>query len=222
MNKIYWVIGALIVIVIAGIYIPRRSQSPAPVATSTTPTAIIPNEPVATTTPSILPYGSVTLALGETATFADISVTPTAVTEDSRCPKDVQCIQAGTVKVRVTTHTVRGTSTQVVILDKFVTTAAEKIAFVAVAPDKVSTTKIADADYQFTFDVEKLKPVTAGCYVGGCSREICSDTPGAISACMFRPEYECYKGATCERQGNGQCGWTETQELQMCLANLTQ
>ncbi len=56
------------------------------------------------------------------------------------------------------------------------------------------------------------------CYVGGCSGQICSDDPGAISTCEWRDEYACYQTATCERQSDGQCGWTATAELDACLA----
>lgn len=56
-----------------------------------------------------------------------------------------------------------------------------------------------------------------GCYVGGCSNQICSDQPGMISTCEYRPEYGCYAGARCERQATGQCGWTMTPQLYACL-----
>jgi hypothetical protein len=61
------------------------------------------------------------------------------------------------------------------------------------------------------------------CEVGGCSGELCYDPnvdPG-ISICIWRPEYACYKQATCERQNNGSCGWTMTAELQSCLSGST-
>lgn len=57
------------------------------------------------------------------------------------------------------------------------------------------------------------------CFVGGCSGQLCTDQPGAISTCEWREEYACYQTATCERQPDGQCGWTETPELTTCLAN---
>lgn len=60
------------------------------------------------------------------------------------------------------------------------------------------------------------------CYVGGCSGQLCSDQPGAISTCEYRPEYACYQTAVCEEQVEGNCGWTETAELDACLANPTQ
>lgn len=62
------------------------------------------------------------------------------------------------------------------------------------------------------------KPVVKdGCFVGGCSGQICSENEGAMSTCEYRPEYACYKNATCERQVNGKCGWTQTSSLSACL-----
>lgn len=55
------------------------------------------------------------------------------------------------------------------------------------------------------------------CYIGGCSSQICSDQEGVASTCEYREEYACYQSATCERQSNGQCGWTETSALRECL-----
>lgn len=57
------------------------------------------------------------------------------------------------------------------------------------------------------------------CHVGGCSGQVCSDDPGIITTCEWRPEYACYADATCERQPGGACGWTPTDELAACLAN---
>ena len=57
------------------------------------------------------------------------------------------------------------------------------------------------------------------CYVGGCSGEICSEEEGASSICTWNPEFVCYKDAVCERQADGQCGWTQTEALQECIDN---
>lgn len=56
-----------------------------------------------------------------------------------------------------------------------------------------------------------------GCYVGGCSSQLCTDQPNAVSTCEYRPEYACYQRGRCERQTNGACGWTPTNELYACL-----
>ena len=56
-----------------------------------------------------------------------------------------------------------------------------------------------------------------GCYIGGCSQEVCSDEPDVASTCEYRPENSCFKSARCEKQSNGQCGWTQSTALAQCL-----
>ena len=58
-----------------------------------------------------------------------------------------------------------------------------------------------------------LKP----CIKTGCSGQICADET-MMSTCEYREEYACYKKASCERQANGNCGFTKTPELTSCLA----
>ncbi len=55
------------------------------------------------------------------------------------------------------------------------------------------------------------------CFLGGCSSQVCTDRNDIITTCEMRPEYECYRGATCERQPSGACGWTPTLELTACI-----
>ena len=59
-----------------------------------------------------------------------------------------------------------------------------------------------------------------GCVITGCSSHICSDEQ-TFTTCEFLDHYVCYKNAICERQGNGQCGWTPTQELETCIGSNT-
>jgi glucose/arabinose dehydrogenase len=54
------------------------------------------------------------------------------------------------------------------------------------------------------------------CRRTGCSGQFCSDRE-IISTCEFKEEYACYREATCERQGDGECGWTESPQLLECL-----
>jgi hypothetical protein len=54
------------------------------------------------------------------------------------------------------------------------------------------------------------------CKKTGCSGQVCSDQD-VITTCEFKTEYECYKKAACERQANGDCGFTPTPELAACL-----
>ncbi|RJR13663.1 hypothetical protein C4585_01675 [Candidatus Parcubacteria bacterium] len=79
--------------------------------------------------------------------------------------------------------------------------------------------------------VEEVPPQTSddgfglqanGCAVAGCSGTLCvsADEAGDIvTTCEYRPEYACYKEASCEPQANGQCGWTDTPQLRACLNN---
>ena len=88
---------------------------------------------------------------------------------------------------------------------------------------------VAGDRYTFTENNQRAKgrTVTAAyrrlvdqtCYVGGCSGQVCSDQEGVITTCEWRDEYACYQTATCERQADGQCGWTQTPELLACLGN---
>jgi hypothetical protein len=62
------------------------------------------------------------------------------------------------------------------------------------------------------------QPQANACERSGCSGELCIEPgSGMASICVYRPEFACYQGATCERQSNGQCGWTATTELRACL-----
>jgi len=59
-------------------------------------------------------------------------------------------------------------------------------------------------------------PKPTDCVRTGCSGQLCADQ-AVVSTCEYRPEYACYQKATCERQKNGQCGFTPTNELVSCL-----
>jgi len=61
-------------------------------------------------------------------------------------------------------------------------------------------------------EISSLKP----CIKTGCSSQVCSDHD-VITTCEFRPEYACYQKAVCERQRDGNCGFTKTRELTACL-----
>jgi len=37
--------------------------------------------------------------------------------------------------------------------------------------------------------------------------------------CEFKADYACYRDATCEREGDGECGWTQSPQLTTCLAS---
>lgn len=54
------------------------------------------------------------------------------------------------------------------------------------------------------------------CKETGCSLQLCSHKD-IVTTCEYLPEYACYRSARCERQANGSCGWTMSDELDRCL-----
>lgn len=78
------------------------------------------------------------------------------------------------------------------------------------SPDGATTTPDATAG-DATAGAGECKPT-------GCSGIVCSDEE-VMTTCEYRPEYACYKTATCARQDDGACGWTKSAELDACLAN---
>ena len=66
--------------------------------------------------------------------------------------------------------------------------------------------------------IQNTPPPAAACFTSGCSGQVCADH-SVITTCEFRPEYACYHAATCERQADGQCGFTPSAALATCLAN---
>lgn len=61
----------------------------------------------------------------------------------------------------------------------------------------------------------------AACVTGGCSGTTCVEEggDGMVTTCEWKAEYACYQQATCQRQADGACGWTQTDELTACLAS---
>lgn len=110
-----------------------------------------------TTSSMILPYGDATLGIDETGTFSGISITPKAVIEDSRCPSKVQCIQAGTVRIRVASSISTGASLESTLKlgDAPTTIGGFSVALTAVSPYPQNPGSIAASAYRFTFRVHQ-------------------------------------------------------------------
>lgn len=73
---------------------------------------------------------------------------------------------------------------------------------------------------EMAFMIHRIKVPAGnnGCKVAGCSGQLCvEEGDDGISTCEWRDEYACYQTATCERQDDGECGWTDTPELRACL-----
>lgn len=120
--------------------------------------------PTATTTPEVSPAGGtvpsdsdtiVTLRLGESGTRQGVTLTPTKLISDSRCPNDVECIWAGKVEVRTDIVTAMGTSTNTFEIATTITTEGETVTLIAVEPYPSAGEPISPTDYRFTFEVKK-------------------------------------------------------------------
>jgi hypothetical protein len=96
-----------------------------------------------------------TAHFGEQVSALGVHLTPLTLLEDSRCPVDVQCIQAGTVRIQATLTSGLGTANQEFKLGQTITTEAESITLVNVVPVKKAGTAVKTSDYVFTFSITK-------------------------------------------------------------------
>lgn len=83
----------------------------------------------------------------------DVAITPRAVFEDSRCPADVVCIQAGTVRVRALVAQSGTEVEQEFTLGRAVSLGKSEITLVDVKPYPYAGKEIASAEYEFTWEV---------------------------------------------------------------------
>jgi hypothetical protein len=95
--------------------------------------------------------------LNEEKTIMGARITALEVLEDSRCPADVQCIQAGTVRVRTSIMARGDTAAQEAQFELGVpmTFGLDQVTLVAVSPAASAGSQIAPGDYVFTFTVVK-------------------------------------------------------------------
>lgn len=107
--------------------------------------------------PAAAPSGPVAaagVALGQQTTIGGVLITPLELVEDSRCPVDVQCIQAGTVRVRVAINALSRDFT--FTLGEPQTVGDATITLSAVSPtEKYSTITVLPDEYLFVFTVKK-------------------------------------------------------------------
>lgn len=97
----------------------------------------------------------VEVTLGERTVPLQEAVTVLSLVEDSRCPSDVQCIQAGTVRIKVKIESGMGIAVQTFTLGETITTETEAMTLTAVRPLTNSKIQTNPDDYRFTFKVER-------------------------------------------------------------------
>jgi len=100
---------------------------------------------------------TVTAVLNESVSALGVSLTPLEVEEDSRCPSDVVCIQAGQVRLSLRTVDGMGTSTMSITLGATEpsTTETASIWLTDVTPYPKASVPTEEESYVFTFRVEK-------------------------------------------------------------------
>lgn len=86
--------------------------------------------------------------------------------------------------------------------------------------DESADTVVKTEESELAPPEEKIENVTVGdgCYVAGCSNQVCTDDLNLTTTCEWHETYACYNNATCERQPDGECGWTRTEEIMACLS----
>lgn len=81
-------------------------------------------------------------------------------------------------------------------------------------------------DRQLSYAVDGLDSDDApeeACATGGCNGELCASASVVeelATACVVLPEYACLQDAVCERQSDGRCGWSYSEEALQCLEQI--
>ncbi len=92
-----------------------------------------------------------TVKLGDVLEAYGVKATVAEVAEDSRCPKGVQCIQAGTVRVRIAGKYGLLSKSIVFTLGQPQSYKGHSVVLSSVTPEKVAGKTINPGDYVFTF-----------------------------------------------------------------------
>ena len=97
-----------------------------------------------------------TATLNQTIALQGIMITPMRVVQDSRCPVDVQCIQAGTVQLSVQLQQGNDVQVLTLTLGGKMEFAGKLVELVAVRPSPNSKKSILASEYQFDFLVSDV------------------------------------------------------------------
>jgi len=111
--------------------------------------------PAGTSTPATT--STIKARIGQTVEVGGVQIIPREILEDSRCPVDVVCIQAGTVRLKVSLDTPTDTD-EVLTLNKPFDDGEHTIVLVEVSPAPVSKQQRKPSDYSFTFKVTESIP----------------------------------------------------------------
>lgn len=90
--------------------------------------------------------------LNESFEFNGVQMKVLSIQEDSRCPSDVQCIQAGRVRIALNV----GTTTEELEIGKLISINGLNISLDEVNPYPNSKQKIQDSEYRFSFTIKPI------------------------------------------------------------------
>lgn len=99
---------------------------------------------------------TVSVKMNETVDIFGAKLTPVDVLEDSRCPIDVQCIQAGTVRLMVNIENNLGAAELEFTLSESVVTETQEITLIQVEPTNDSKAATNKGEYTFIFKVKYI------------------------------------------------------------------
>ncbi len=130
-----------------------------------------------------------TAGVGQKIVVNGVSVTPIEVVEDSRCPSNVQCIQAGTVRLKVRLESEGNVQEETLKIGTQITFAGKRVTLSAVLPVKNSTKVIVSSEYKFTFEVNDAVSVSKGTLQGSVTiGPVCPVENSAGYSCTPTPE----------------------------------
>jgi hypothetical protein len=166
-NLILWILGLVVVAAIAfmvasstgdGINLNATST---PATTTTTGTGSNSGQPTGGTSEvsqnsGITESATLTLALGQEGSVGGVTLKPTTVVEDSRCPSGVQCVQAGTFRVNVIITSGGGTFTRTMelgVTNEIV--GGQTLALTSVSPAAFPGGTPSNESYRLTFTIRQ-------------------------------------------------------------------
>jgi hypothetical protein len=95
--------------------------------------------------------GTASARFGQTANVDGLRVTPLRLLEDSRCPRGVQCVWAGQVRISVSVRDGSGVDTRELTLGQPANVSRGQLELVEVRPERLADRQISLRDYRFTF-----------------------------------------------------------------------
>jgi hypothetical protein len=90
--------------------------------------------------------------IGVAVRVGDLSVTPTRVVEDSRCPMNARCVWAGRVVVTTRIQGDGWAGSADLTLGETYATHGKSLALVSVRPEKTAQTAIEPREYRFAYE----------------------------------------------------------------------